>query len=375
MRPAKLAAAIAGIALGSSLLFAYPAQAAATSGDEPTSAECASYLDQANILPDAATVAIANGVEQAGCDLTGETIVVHDTSLEIPEPGYGYIVSSSTMESAEESPTLVVATGTAGNLTVVIDTSDALPQVLGDQELGAETIELILEDPDSAHAQDAVSHLQDETPSSEGATRVSPKTSTSVKNKCKDARYSLLNGGKRYKGALKWRYNPAGAPVSGATAILNGAKTIVNGTNHCGVSTSALKATMTYEGTTTNSANSVYATGGCKIASDWNSRVGWGALPDNKLAIACTYFNGLTGYRYESDIKFNPAHKWSVTSTCSKKFDLQAVATHEWGHAFGLNHVDGGAGTQVMNPYFDYCSSDKRKLYKGDINGLKALYK
>lgn len=110
MRPAKLAAAIAGIALGSSLLFAYPAQAAATSGDEPTSAECASYLDQANILPDAATVAIANGVEQAGCDLTGETIVVHDTSLEIPEPGYGYIVSSSTMESAEESPTLVVAT-------------------------------------------------------------------------------------------------------------------------------------------------------------------------------------------------------------------------------------------------------------------------
>jgi hypothetical protein len=51
---------------------------------------------------------------------------------------------------------------------------------------------------------------------------------------------------------------------------------------------------------------------------------------------------------------------------------LEDVATHELGHALGLNHSS--ASDATMYPSYSYCSQALRTLASDDINGMKALY-
>lgn len=51
---------------------------------------------------------------------------------------------------------------------------------------------------------------------------------------------------------------------------------------------------------------------------------------------------------------------------------LEDIATHELGHALGLNHSS--ASDATMYPSYSYCSQALRTLASDDINGIKALY-
>ena len=51
---------------------------------------------------------------------------------------------------------------------------------------------------------------------------------------------------------------------------------------------------------------------------------------------------------------------------------LEDVATHEFGHALGLNHSSSSGAT--MQSGYSYCSQTQRTLASDDINGAKALY-
>ncbi len=51
---------------------------------------------------------------------------------------------------------------------------------------------------------------------------------------------------------------------------------------------------------------------------------------------------------------------------------LEDVATHEFGHALGLNHSSSSGAT--MRSGYWYCSQTQRTLASDDINGAKALY-
>lgn len=49
------------------------------------------------------------------------------------------------------------------------------------------------------------------------------------------------------------------------------------------------------------------------------------------------------------------------------------TATHEFGHAIGLLHVDPKSG-QMMSPHGVRCSLDRVGLGTGDYSGYKHLY-
>jgi hypothetical protein len=76
---------------------------------------------------------------------------------------------------------------------------------------------------------------------------------------------------------------------------------------------------------------------------------------------------------FDADIAFNPHAQFSTsTPPLSNHFDLQAVATHEAGHALGLDHS--GVAHAVMFPFGDTGQSQQRILSTDDTIALSFLY-
>jgi predicted Zn-dependent protease len=91
--------------------------------------------------------------------------------------------------------------------------------------------------------------------------------------------------------------------------------------------------------------------------------------------MACWW--SLSGGIIEADIMFNKNIKWylSKPSSCSSKWSLHAAASHEIGHAFGLNHVSESThGSLTMSPRINACQSSEVTLGLGDLKGLESLY-
>lgn len=76
---------------------------------------------------------------------------------------------------------------------------------------------------------------------------------------------------------------------------------------------------------------------------------------------------------YDADIAFNPRAQFSTsTPPLAGALDLQSVATHEFGHALGLDHS--GVAHAVMFPAGDTGESQQRTLSSDDIIGISYLY-
>jgi matrixin len=95
--------------------------------------------------------------------------------------------------------------------------------------------------------------------------------------------------------------------------------------------------------------------------------------------LAVTYSWRWSTGEFEHDTVFNKQMPWfqagSEGDGCyesSGRFDLQNVATHEFGHTYGLSHS--GAGFNTMAPSATTGETYKRSLASGDINGIRAVY-
>jgi hypothetical protein len=76
---------------------------------------------------------------------------------------------------------------------------------------------------------------------------------------------------------------------------------------------------------------------------------------------------------FDADIAFNPKAQFSTsTPPLANSFDLQSLATHEFGHALGLDHS--GIAHAVMFPAGDTGQSQQRTLSSDDIIGISFLY-
>jgi hypothetical protein len=76
---------------------------------------------------------------------------------------------------------------------------------------------------------------------------------------------------------------------------------------------------------------------------------------------------------FDADIAFNPnVHFSTSTPPLSNTIDLQSVATHEFGHALGLDHS--GIAHAVMFPAGDTGESQQRVLSTDDVIGISFLY-
>ena len=90
--------------------------------------------------------------------------------------------------------------------------------------------------------------------------------------------------------------------------------------------------------------------------------------------VAVTY---VWGSRRTPIVEFDQIYgsNWDwVTGSSADAFDFANVATHEIGHAVGLDHPGNSCTEETMYAYVDFGETKKRTLNPGDILGVQALY-
>jgi hypothetical protein len=184
--------------------------------------------------------------------------------------------------------------------------------------------------------------------------------------------------------AYPWWFNSGSTPsnlnVTNAETTLNSAvNNIVTARNNCGIADN-VTATHNYRGRTSTGTN-IGATNGC-ASRDGISVVSFGDLTSEKVGYSCWWYVIREGNyeMVEADIKLNKVeYGWwlpSFDSTCSGKYSVEAVLTHEFGHAYGLDHVSESThGNLTMSSASNgTCQNSEATLGWGDINGLNVHY-
>lgn len=206
--------------------------------------------------------------------------------------------------------------------------------------------------------------------------RRSPSSPTPDSPECSEDAFALYSSS--WANTYAWYFDagttPPGISHAGAAGALQAAVANITGArNDCGLP-DRVGATGDYMGTTTSKPN-VSSSGECK-SSDGQSSVGFGTLPPAYLAYTCWWSAGSN--TIEADIKLNKSdYGWYATmpSTCSSRWDIEAVATHEFGHAFGLDHVEEASqGALTMSPTIYPCQGSEETLGMGDVLGLESKY-
>jgi hypothetical protein len=140
----------------------------------------------------------------------------------------------------------------------------------------------------------------------------------------------------------------------------------VNGRNDCGRA-DLVSAMARYVGTTAQSTS-------CSVM-DGRNVVGFRGLPDGFAARTCWWYSD--GHIIEVDIQINSKLRWATSlAGCRSQLMLEAVMTHEVGHAFGVGHVDESThGRLTMSTNLDgLCTNREATLGLGDLLALEALY-
>ena len=192
---------------------------------------------------------------------------------------------------------------------------------------------------------------------------------------CRDGTWNVF--GPRWKSTLKWSFNAGTTPSSlgrsaALTVIKRGLKNIVGARNDCGRA-DRVGATTSYLGTT-RAAVSINKYGRCTRA-DGRNVVAFGSLPSGVLGVACIRSSG--GRIVEADIRLTNRVRWAMsTSNCWNRYLLEAVMTHEAGHAFGLAHVSERyhARLTMSSRINGPCQNGESTLGLGDLKALEALY-
>jgi hypothetical protein len=222
-----------------------------------------------------------------------------------------------------------------------------------------------------------VEEVDDDLPGADTPTLSSPLPEPTAISVCDDGAYSL--NGYKWNKTLEWSFNsgstPSGLSVTSVESKLKAAMSnITNSDNSCGFA-DIVSATHKYLGRKAKGPN-IDASGNC-TTNDGQNAVGFGDLPAGTLGVACTWFS--SGIAVNSDIKFNKVdHKWTTSPTsdsCSNKFSVEGVMTHEAGHAFGLGHVSEASHPgMTMSTKSAPCQNSESTLGRGDVLGLRARY-
>ncbi len=279
---------------------------------------------------------LASGVRSADCSLVGRVVVSGAAAVVVPPDGIGVGADGLAAGTGSDGPSLQV------------------------QNVGG-VVRAVEGAPDSGAGQPA-----------------SPRLAAREAGPCAAKGYALESGGHPWGGPLKWRYQRGSTPkrlgkYTSFVQIRAGITNMATGRDSCGLKGHP-KASASYLGRTSTRphirAGKQRVTCG---AFDRTNVVGWGTLPSGLIGWTC-YWWGAGGAMIGADMRISPAPRvvLAFPQRCSAKYDLQSIATHEWGHAFGLGHVANSSLT--MHHFLPPCSTAFRTLGLGDFKGMKRLY-
>jgi len=112
-------------------------------------------------------------------------------------------------------------------------------------------------------------------------------------------------------------------------------------------------------------------------AEDGENVISWVKfIPRDYIAVAVMWYDPNTMIIYEFDIVFNTFHRWGVDpGKRDRAFDIQNIATHEFGHPAGLDDLyDEIYSELTMYGYSSKGEVKKCSLEEGDISGAQFLY-
>jgi hypothetical protein len=193
---------------------------------------------------------------------------------------------------------------------------------------------------------------------------------------CSDGAH--LTYGHRWGNSYRWRFKASTRPGGLSkdkvtTAVKNAVINVTGAHNDCN-QTDQVGALHRYLGTTFKRPG-IGASSGCGRADGVNV-VAFGNLAGGDLAMTCWWTLG--GKVVEADVKLNKAeYGWVVNlpKRCSRKWSIEAVATHEFGHVFGLGHVSESTHPALtMSPSIRSCQRSEASLGLGDLLGLEKKY-
>ena len=151
------------------------------------------------------------------------------------------------------------------------------------------------------------------------------------------------------------RYNPAGQPVSGQSALV----ATQSSWNNAG------SRFRFVNGGTTSTCPSLVP--GCSGGQQFDGQngVGWAALDEGTLGVT-VYSTSID----EADMGINTGYAWNLgCQELSTSFDLQTVLLHENGHVVGLDHSNDT--NAIMYPSYQQADCT---LGQDDMNGIRAVY-
>lgn len=109
---------------------------------------------------------------------------------------------------------------------------------------------------------------------------------------------------------------------------------------------------------------------------DFKNAIVFGDYADsNVIGVTSIWFTRRGKQIVEFDMLFNTDFTWGDASVTPAFMDLANIATHELGHAVGMNDIYSDSCSAVtMYGYSDYGETSKRSLEPADITGLEQMY-
>ena len=97
---------------------------------------------------------------------------------------------------------------------------------------------------------------------------------------------------------------------------------------------------------------------------------------DGVIAVTAYWVDRSTRTVVEFDMMYNTYYQWgTVESNGTGVMDIQNIATHEFGHAFGLSDIYSSAYSHVtMYGYSNFGDIAKRTLDPQDVLGIQKIY-
>ncbi len=218
----------------------------------------------------------------------------------------------------------------------------------------------------------AVISAPDEPSAGQGSEPVTPTGSPPA---CSDTAHKVF--GSWWHSTVHWSFKANSRPsyLSAATAEAQLKKAVGNITgehNDCG-RPDTVSATSHYDGRTTRGVQ-IGSDASC-TGTDGHNTVAFGDLPGGAVGFTCWWYQGNS--TVEADMQLNKHDfQFAVSpSSCSNAYILQGVATHEFGHVYGLGHVSqSGHANQTMSTAIYLCDASDETLGLGDMLGLETHY-